>query len=712
MQVAFACRAVDSQTSVVYKFTLSSPGAVPMNIVPPASPSIHQDSEDTCREVLEALGELRPDWINNPKYMYRTILIYAPLVGALGVLSGYALYFQVEPIVHLRRGATLLFTEISVAVALGAIAEWIRQVIDEGAKRLPSRRTVLSTILTLLLFEIFISSAHSIFDPNQTDTVRAIHDVWAGDARDFVLVALLWTISGAVLMGVLARTVFLRRRNVWTDARYGILCGLGAGAIAGAIVLGYLLVARAVLVGNSILADHQGWHAILNKHHIASILGRGVDYAIDARPLGHSFPVAYVVLFLIAAVVSRRSWKTRSLKPMGVLILGVIVVLGLAVVDLTLVKLPTYVWLAWSIPGALLGGMVPWLRSRAKLPHTFGVALLLFGVALIFIGLFHPNSYLGLLPAVILAFSGIEILRDKEVREFWPAMALSVAVITCFVTPIQVDPANFRGVLGNINGLTAVGPIRDTFFGPVASATNASGSEAGTQQAQGESDESKDEQKKDVVLSQLCIIGSLGFWVSVGLLVCWSIRLTQERTKLHADGKIRCFWASEESAGSINYHDNHHGVQPRTDEELFACLAVALLTYNSPWEEHGDFVRTFEDFVPRKVAQINPEEVQNRLRTLRATGSTKRWRSTEVSAAIENAQRMVNYQNLEKETLGHALQLQAANGPQSAVTFFRSIFKVRSDFPVGTFLQSTGFLPGAHFAGCWRHSGVHTTPDD
>jgi DNA-3-methyladenine glycosylase I len=679
-----------------------------MSTAPPSLSGLEKNQEETYVAVLEGLGELRPDWINNPKYMYRTILIYAPLVGALGVLSGYALYFQVEPIVHLRQGATLLFTEISVAVALGAIAEWIRQVIDEGAKRLPSRRTVLSTILTLLLFEIFIASAHSIFDPNQTDTVRAIHDVWAGDARDFVLVALLWTISGAVLMGILARTVFLRRRNVWVDARYGVLCGIGAGAIAAAIVLGYMLVARAVLVGDSIFANHQGWHAILDKHHIASVLGRGVDYAIDARPLGRSFPVAYVVLFLIAAVVSRRSWKTRSLKPIGVLILGVIVVLGLAVVDLTLVTLPIYVWLAWSIPGALLGGMVPWFRARAKLPHTFGVILLLFGVVLIFIGLFHPNPFLGLLPATILAFSGIEILRDREVREFWPAVALSVAIITCFVTPIQANPANFRGVLGNINGLTAAGPIRDTFFGPLAPPTNASGTEAGTRQAQGQSDESKDEQKKDVVLSQLCIIGSFGFWVSLGLLVCWSIRLTQERTKLHADGKMRCFWASE-AAGSINYHDSNHGVRPRTDEELFVRLAVALLTYNSPWEEHGDFVRAFEDFVPQKVAQINREEVQKRLRTLRAMGSTQRWHSTEVSAAIENAQRMVNYQDMEEETLSDALQLQAASGPQSAVTFFRSIFKLRRDFPVGSFLQSTGFLPGAHFPGCWRHLGY---PDD
>jgi hypothetical protein len=51
-----------------------------MSTAPPSLSGLEKNQEETYVAVLEALGELRPDWINNPKYMYRTILIYAPLM--------------------------------------------------------------------------------------------------------------------------------------------------------------------------------------------------------------------------------------------------------------------------------------------------------------------------------------------------------------------------------------------------------------------------------------------------------------------------------------------------------------------------------------------------------------------------------------------------------------------------------------------------------
>jgi hypothetical protein len=58
------------------------------------------DCNSICSETLERLGELRPDRTNNPKYVRSTIWLYAPLFGGLGVLFGYALYFQIEPLIH------------------------------------------------------------------------------------------------------------------------------------------------------------------------------------------------------------------------------------------------------------------------------------------------------------------------------------------------------------------------------------------------------------------------------------------------------------------------------------------------------------------------------------------------------------------------------------------------------------------------------------
>src|SRR5438445_5496077 len=116
-------------------------------------------------EGLERLGEFRREWLKNPKYVRATVWGLALLFGFLGVLFGYVLYFQLEPVVHdanLLDARSLVFGVFTAAV-LGALSEWIRQVIDDGAERLfPPRRIVLITALTLLLFELFIASAHKI----------------------------------------------------------------------------------------------------------------------------------------------------------------------------------------------------------------------------------------------------------------------------------------------------------------------------------------------------------------------------------------------------------------------------------------------------------------------------------------------------------------------------------------------------------------------
>lgn len=61
-----------------------------------------------------------------------------PLFGALGVLFGYALYFQIEPLIHDqdREAAGSLIIGLMAAGALGALWKWIRQIIDGGAQRL------------------------------------------------------------------------------------------------------------------------------------------------------------------------------------------------------------------------------------------------------------------------------------------------------------------------------------------------------------------------------------------------------------------------------------------------------------------------------------------------------------------------------------------------------------------------------------------------
>ena len=93
------------------------------------------------------------------------------------------------------------------------------------------------------------------------------------------------------------------------------------------------------------------------------------------------------------------------------------------------------------------------------------------------------------------------------------------------------------------------------------------------------------------------------------------------------------------------------------------------------------------------------------LRTPRKFRSPGRLPSARVYAAIENAECMLRYhEDPQQGLLIDALQVQAALGPEQAVMFLRSIFKVEKDLAVGSFLQAAGFLPGSHLLGCWQHN--------
>jgi len=648
-------------------------------------------------ETLERLGELRRDRLNNPKYMYWAIPINAFLVGTLGILSGYALYFQVEPIVHLRRGALLMVMGITIAVMLGFISEWIRHFIEEGARHLPSLPSVLTTLLTLFLFEIFVVSIHNVspylVDPNAADPdiVRALHDIGWDSVPDFLTVALVWIFSGVALTAALSWAVFMQRRSIWVGVVYG---GVIGGICAAVGVFFWMLISRA---SHSILLTRQQWRAILDEHQLASILGRTLDHLIDARPLG--LPVTIIVLLFVTAWVSYRSWKVKNLKAIFALVIVAPIVLGLAVMDDNLILLPLCVGVAWCIPGALLGIMVPWLLTREKLPHYFGILLLLLGLALPLIGPFllhFPVPIMLIVAAVILISSGFLIMKDREVKAYWPLLTLSIAIITCAITFLPWNPANLQSL-----------PV----LGVSASSTAAKTGEAGPKQTQGAGTESKGEQENDLFLSAVCIIGSFAFWVSAGLLVSWSIRETHERTSLGLDGKERCFWVQDSSRASRDYHDLQHGILPKNDHDLFTRLALELLTRGSPWKEIDANTQVFEDFNPARVAQMNAIEVRKQLRNATARGKLKSPSIYTVESVIDNAKRVLAFCNNGVEPmLMRALQAEAAIGPERAVRFFRSTFKVRRNFAVGSFLQATGVLPGAHFRGCWRYSG-DLTPD-
>ncbi len=680
-----------------------------MNASSPAPSAL--DSNSICCETLERLGELRPDRINNPKYVRNTVWIYAPLIGGLGILSGYTLYFTLEPIVHGEGSARTLFLELLIASAMVAILEWVKGVIQYGTKRLlPSRQTLAISIFTVVLFEILILAAHNLPGDQPAELQRILQDIGQGTWIDFATLALLWMIIGAALTREISKAIFgrvsARSRDVWS----GAVRGVAAGLVAAGMVLAYLVVVRVIWVTKVIAIEHPKWHGLLNKHPKMYAPARALDYLLDnVRPLGPSVPFGLIIIAVLVILSVYWSWKSGSWKPFGWLSVVTMSVLVLPVADVDSVKLPLQVLIAWSVPGALLGATVSWLRPGTRLPGFCAAGALLTAFALSGLGIYyirsgsvgaHGRGWLMLIPVVALVATSIEIIIKKEIQEYWPLAALSIAIFICLITtPILLGRASFSGILKTLNGLTPQGSFSTMILGTANLPPDQTGNPSPSKYT---------DEPADVILSQLCITGSLSFWVSVGLLIGWSIRETHERTSLYSDGKMRCFWVREGWKPSLEYHDLQHGVFPKNDRDLFTHLSLELLTNGSPWANVSAYTQVFEGFIPEKVARMSAVEVRKQVQKAKPprffVWTSSSWASNRgVESVIENAKRLQTFYGKQAETtLIRALQLEAARGPEAAVRFFRSMFEVRRDFAVGSFLQATGVLPGAHFHGCWR----------
>jgi len=659
--------------------------------------STSHDSADRCWETLEALGELRTDWVHNPKHVRRTLWVYAPLIGALGVLSGYTLYFKIEPIVHGSERALTVFLELLIAAGMVAVLEWVTNVIEYGVTRaVPSRRSVITSIFAVVLFELFVLATHSLADTPGPEIQQGIHDIFQGSWVDFVMFGLVWMIIGAALTRQIAKVIFARSRASTSQAWRGAWRGVVAGLIAAGTVMASVAVFRAIWVLKLIIIEHPKWHSVLGKNPSLSAAARALDYLLDnVRPFGPSVPFGLIIILAAAVSVFYWGWRSNNWKPFGLLAIGTLSILVLPVADANCIKLPLEVFLAWAVPGALMGATVIWLKPDRTLSHSFAVSLLLAALVLTVIKPYYSNFGLWIIPVVILIATSIEIISKKEMQEFWPMAALSIGIVICLLTtPFLLEQANVSSVLGSLNKLAPQGSFSKVIFGDVIVPADHT--------APSKLPEQKDE-AKDVIIWQLCMTGALSFWVSVGLLIGWSVRKTQDRISPYPDGKKRCFWVKATSETSIEYHDSQHGILPKSDHDLFIRLSAELLTGGIPWGDVSAFSETFENFTPEKVAQMSAAEVCRYMRKTKslkdvATAST-------VEAIIENAKRLQTFygEHGPESTLIRTLQLKAESGPEAAVRFFRSIFRIRESFAVGSFLQATGFLPGAHFPGCWSY---------
>jgi len=146
------------------------------------------------------------------------------------------------------------------------------------------------------------------------------------------------------------------------------------------------------------------------------------------------------------------------------------------------------------------------------------------------------------------------------------------------------------------------------------------------------------------------------------------------------------------------YHDREYGFPIRRESALFERLALEINQAGLSWltmlQKREGFRRAFAGFDPDRVARFGPRE---RRRLLRDAGIIRN--RLKIDAVIENAKRIRKL----RETHGSFAKWLDAHHPRSREEW-RGLFKETFVFTggeiVGAFLESTGYLRGAHKPGC------------
>jgi len=146
------------------------------------------------------------------------------------------------------------------------------------------------------------------------------------------------------------------------------------------------------------------------------------------------------------------------------------------------------------------------------------------------------------------------------------------------------------------------------------------------------------------------------------------------------------------------YHDEEYGFPVRDDDRLFERLVLEINQAGLSWltilKKREAFVDAFAGFDVGKVAKF---DARRRARLLENAGIIRN--RLKVDAAIENAKRLLA---LRRSHGSFAAWLDAHHPREKAdwVKLFRQTFVFTGGEITGSFLLSTGYLPGAHDEHC------------
>jgi hypothetical protein len=206
--------------------------------------------------------------------------------------------------------------------------------------------------------------------------------------------------------------------------------------------------------------------------------------------------------------------------------------------DVSLFRLFILVAMVWLIPGMFIGASVPYLKRGSSIPKAWGIVAILIGTSLIVVTWLRlENQWWIIIPGGLLILTGILVQRGWRVEEFWPLAGLALGLLISGGTYL-FQQASFSGVLAGFYaaepgaatleqelGVTMDGrpyvwvrnPTRPDRIQLLAFTRDLEKTVAE------ENSRLAPREKIQTEILKLSIVGSLGFWMTIGLLAGWSI---------------------------------------------------------------------------------------------------------------------------------------------------------------------------------------------
>lgn len=146
------------------------------------------------------------------------------------------------------------------------------------------------------------------------------------------------------------------------------------------------------------------------------------------------------------------------------------------------------------------------------------------------------------------------------------------------------------------------------------------------------------------------------------------------------------------------YHDHHYGFPIHDDNELFCRLVLEInqagLSWTTILKKQEGFRKAYHNFDIKKVASYKEKDF-NRL--MNDAGVIRN--RLKINAAIENAKTILAIQK-EFGSFKNWIDRQHPLTKAEWVKVFKKTFRFTGGEIVNEFLQSTGYLPGAHDEDC------------